>query len=61
MRRSAPAESNINMAEKYSPDVEKNSTDMIETVGRGSIHLGEAAEMYGDKHMAETYGYIARG
>lgn len=30
-------------------------------VRRGSVAVGEAADLYGDIQTAEDYGYVARG
>ncbi|KIX93401.1 uncharacterized protein Z520_10820 [Fonsecaea multimorphosa CBS 102226] len=57
------------MSEKKSFEVKQRPVDAEIEAGAlapitehtGTVHLTEAAELYGDAHAAETYRYVARG
>ena len=49
------------MSEKPEYAVEANSASDEKVYRRGSIALGEAADLYGDIQTAEQYGYVSRG
>jgi hypothetical protein len=57
------------MSEKRSFEVEQGAvgtdveTGVVKPVVEhtGTVHLAEAAELYGNQQTAETYRYVARG
>lgn len=50
------------MSGKTTPDVEQISvTATAEVIEKPTVHTQEATELYGNKEVAESYGYVARG
>lgn len=50
------------MSGKSSPDIEQISFAADpEPAEKAGVKIEEAAELYGDEKIAQSYGYVARG